>query len=226
MRYANVSKGLFIRRTNRFVAEVETDGRAERIHVKNTGRCKELLIPGATVYLNEAVNPNRATKYDLVAVEKGDKLVNIDSFAPNIVLGEFLQSGQYLGDATVVRPEARYGTSRFDFYIEAGGHRIFIEVKGVTLEEGGVVLFPDAPTKRGMKHLDELVNSISDGYKARVVFVVQMTGVSYFAPHRKMHPAFADTLVRAKDAGVVVEAYDCAVTPDSLAIGRAVEVRL
>jgi len=224
--YANVSRGFFIRRINRFVAEVEANGRIERVHVKNTGRCKELLIPGATVYLNEAANPNRATKYDLVAVEKGDRLVNVDSGAPNIVFREFLQSGEYLGDVTVVRSEAKYGASRFDFYVEAGKRRIFIEVKGVTLEENGAVLFPDAPTQRGVKHLDELVNSIRDGYDARVVFVVQMSGVQYFTPNRRMHPAFGDALVRAGNAGVTVEAYDCVVTPDSMTIGRAVEVRL
>ena len=226
MTYANVSRGFFIRRANRFVAEVAMDGRTERVHVKNTGRCKELLLPGATVYLNEAVNPNRTTKYDLVAVEKGDRLVNVDSFAPNIVFREFLQSGKYLEDVTLVRPETKYGASRFDFYVEAGSRRIFIEVKGVTLEENGIVLFPDAPTERGVKHLDELAHCISNGYGARVVFVVQMSNVRYFTPHRRMHPAFADVLVRAGNAGVVIEAYDCLVTPDSLAIGEAVDVRL
>ena len=169
---------------------------------------------------------NGTTQYDLVAVEKGDRLLNIDSFAPNIVLGEFLKSGYYLRDVTVVRPEAKYGTSRFDFYVEAGGRRIFIEVKGVTLEQNGVVLFPDAPTERGVKHLDELGHCIHDRYDARVVFVVQMSGVVYFTPHRRMHPAFGDALDRAKDAGVVIEAYDCVVTPGSLTIGRTVEVRL
>ena len=226
MKYANVSRGFFIRRTNRFVAEVEANGRTERVHVKNTGRCKELLIPGAAVYLNEAANPNRTTKYDLVAVEKGDRLVNVDSGAPNIVIREFLQSGKYLGDVTVVRSEAKYGASRFDFYVEAGKLRIFIEVKGVTLEENGAVLFPDAPTQRGVKHLDELARCINDGYEARVAFVVQMSGALYFTPNRRMHPAFGDALVRAGNAGVGIEAYDCVVTPDSLAIGRPVTVRL
>ena len=226
VKYANVSSGFFIRRINRFVAEVEADGRIERVHVKNTGRCKELLIPGATVYLNEAANPDRATKYDLVAVKKDDRLVNVDSGAPNIVIREFLQSGKYLGDVTVIRAEAKYGAARFDFYVETGKRRIFIEVKGVTLEENGIVLFPDAPTQRGVKHLVELVNCISNGYEARVVFVVQMSGALCFTPNRRMHPAFGDALVRASDAGVVVEAYDCVVTPDSLTIGRTVEVRL
>ena len=226
MKYANVSKGLFIRRTNRFVADVEMPGGVERVHVKNTGRCKELLISGATVCLSATENPNRATKYDLVAVEKGNRLVNIDSFAPNIAFGEFLRSGHDLRDMTVVKPEARYGTSRFDFYVEAESRRIFIEVKGVTLEENGVVMFPDAPTERGVKHLDELGHCIRDGYEARVVFVVQMSEVLYFTPHRVMHPAFGDALDRAKCAGVVIEAFDCLVTPDSLAIDSAVKVRL
>jgi len=226
VKYANVSKGLFIRRINRFVADVEMSGGVERVHVKNTGRCKELLIPGVTVYLSAAENPNRATKYDLVAVEKGNRLVNIDSFAPNIAFGEFLRSGCYLQGVTVVRPEAKYGTSRFDFYVEAESRRIFIEVKGVTLEENGVVMFPDAPTERGVKHLDELGHCIRDGYEARAVFVVQMRDVLYFTPHRVMHPAFGEALDRASDAGVVIEAYDCLVTPDGMAIGKAVEVRL
>lgn len=226
MTYANVNRGFFMRRFNRFVAEVETDGRIERVHVKNTGRCKELLVPGASVYLNESVNPNRATKYDLIAVEKDGRLVNIDSFAPNTAFREFLQHGQYLDEVTIIRPETRYGASRLDFYVEAKGQRIFIEVKGVTLEEDGVVLFPDAPTERGVKHLDELEKCIHDGYAATVVFVVQMSDVLYFTPNRRMHPAFADAIVRAKDAGVLVEAYDCDVTPNSMTIGKAVEVRL
>ena len=226
MTYAKVSRGLFIRRPNRFVAEVAMNGRTERVHVKNTGRCKELLLPGATVHLNEAANPKRATRYDVVAVEKGDRLINMDSVAPNIVFREFLQSGKYLGDVTAIRAETTYGTSRFDFYVEAGNRRIFIEVKGVTLEENGVALFPDAPTQRGVKHVDELARSISDGYEARVVFVVQMRDVLYFAPHRRMHPAFGNALVRAKNAGVVIEAYACNVAPDSLTIEKPVEVRL
>jgi len=226
VKYGHVSKGLFIRRTNRFVADVEMPAGVEQVHVKNTGRCKELLIPGVTVYLSAAENPNRVTKYDLVAVEKGSRLVNIDSFAPNIAFGEHLHSGHYLRDVAVVKPEARFGTSRFDFYVEAEKRRIFIEVKGVTLEENGVVMFPDAPTERGVKHLDELAHCIRNGYEARAVFVVQMSDVLYFTPYRVMHPAFGDALDRARDAGVVIEAYDCFVTPDSMAIGRVVEVRL
>jgi sugar fermentation stimulation protein A len=169
---------------------------------------------------------NRATKYDLVAVEKGGRLINVDSVAPNTVFREFLQSGKYLENVKTIKPEAQYGTSRFDFYIETTRRRIFIEVKGVTLEENDCVLFPDAPTERGVKHLDELAHCIGNGYDARVVFVVQMSGVLYFTPHRGMHPAFADALVRAKNAGVLVEAYDCVVSPDSLTIGKPVEVRL
>jgi len=224
--YAKVSSGFFVRRINRFVADVEVCGKTERVHVKNTGRCKELLLPGTVVYLNETTNQNRTTKFDLVTVEKGDRFINVDSGAPNIVFREFLQSGQYLDGVTFVKPEARYGASRFDFYVEADKRRIFIEVKGVTLEENGVVLFPDAPTQRGVKHLDELTNCRSDGYEGRVVFVVQMRGVRYFTPNRKMHPAFGAALDRARNAGIAVEAYDCFVTQDSMTIGRAVEVRL
>ena len=226
MQYAHIVRGFFISRNKRFIAEVETNGKVERVHVKNTGRCKELLIPGAEVYLDKAANPNRATRYDLVAVKKGGRLINMDATAPNFVFRELLQSGNYLDGVTLIRPEAKYGESRFDFYVEAGSRSLFIEVKGVTLEEHGAALFPDAPTLRGVKHVNELAVCVSKGYEARIVFVAQMEEVRHFTPNRKMHPAFAEALVRAKDAGVGIEAYDCIVTPDSLAIGQEIEVRL
>ena len=226
MRYGKVSKGLFVGRPNRFVADVDLGGIRERVHVKNTGRCKELLVPGAVVYLHAATGPNRTTRYDLIAVEKKGRLINIDSGAPNSVFLEFLQSGSYLEAVSLIKSEVRYGSSRFDFYVEEGEKRIFLEVKGVSLEENGVVLFPDAPSRRGVKHVEELARSISEGYQARIIFVAQMRGALYFAPHRRMHPAFADALVRAKQAGVGIEAYDCFVAPDSLTLAGALEVRL
>jgi sugar fermentation stimulation protein A len=226
VRYAKVRQCLFLRRISRFLAEVDFNGRTGRVHVKNTGRCAELLLPGVPAWLNEAGNTRRATQFDLVAVEKNGRLINMDAGAPNAVFREFLQGGSYLDGITRIRAEARYGASRLDFYVEAGERRIFIEVKGVTLEEDGAAMFPDAPTQRGVKHLNELAHCIRDGYEARVVFVVQMRGARYFAPHRKMHPAFADALARARDAGVGIEAYDCDVAPDSLVLGRAIGVRL
>jgi sugar fermentation stimulation protein A len=226
MTYKNIIPGIFISRPNRFTAEVEIDGNIEICHVKNTGRCKELLIPGAEVYLQKSDNPNRATKYDLIAVRKGERLINMDSNAPNKVFFEYLQSGAYIKNITLIKPEARYGSSRFDFYVEAEGRRIFIEVKGVTLEENGVVMFPDAPTERGVKHLNELMRCASEGYEAHVVFVIQMNDVKYFTPNNRTHPAFGEALAAAKQAGVTVAAFDCEVGEDSLEIGNVVEVRL
>ena len=226
MKYQNVRDGVFINRLNRFIAEVEVDGRRERVHVKNTGRCRELLTPGATVYLHEATNPNRSTRYDLITVEKGQRLINIDASAPNVTFYEYLKSGLHIDDVTKIKPEAKYGSSRFDFYVETRNSKIFIEVKGVTLEGDGVVMFPDAPTERGVKHLNELTRCVHDGNEAHVVFVVQMSNVLFFTPNTKMHPAFGSALVSAKNAGVVVAAFDCNVAPDSMMIGKAVEVRL
>jgi sugar fermentation stimulation protein A len=223
--YEKIRAGFFVSRPNRFAAEVTLDGQIERVHVKNTGRCRELLVPGANVYLNETIKPKRVTRYDLVAVRKGERLINMDAQAPNAAFLEYLRSGQYISGATLIKPEARYGTSRFDFYVEAGHRRIFIEVKGVTLENAGVVLFPDAPTERGVKHLKALSQCVRDGYEARVVFVAQMSNVLYFVPNDETHPAFGETLAAAKAGGVAVDAFDCAVTPDSMRIGKPVEVR-
>ena len=226
MTYKNIIPGIFISRPNRFIAEVEIDGNVEICHVKNTGRCKELLITGGLVYLQRADNPNRTTKYDLITVRKGERLINMDSNAPNKVFLEYLQSGAYIKNITLIKPEAQYGSSRFDFYVEAGGRRIFIEVKGVTLEENGVVMFPDAPTERGVKHLNELAQCVSEGYEAHVVFAIQLTDVKQCIPNYHTHPAFGAALVAAKQAGVAVAAFDCEVGEDSLEIRNAVEVRL
>ncbi|MDR1564347.1 MAG: DNA/RNA nuclease SfsA [Oscillospiraceae bacterium] len=226
MIYNNIHTGTFISRPNRFIAEVELDGKIEIAHVKNTGRCKELLVLGAEVYLQKAENPNRSTKYDLIAVMKGKRLINMDSQAPNKVFLEYLQRGLYIKNITLIKPEAKYGSSRFDFYVEAGECKIFIEVKGVTLEENGVVLFPDAPTLRGVKHLNELAQCIGEGYEAHAVFVIQMNGVLYFTPNNKTHPEFGAALATAQEAGVKLAALDCAVSPNSLIIGRSVPIRL
>jgi len=226
MIYSNIHAGRFISRPNRFIAIVEINGKQETVHVKNTGRCRELLTPGATVYLEKSANPARKTQYDLVAVQKGHRLINMDSQAPNKVFHEYLLSGKYIDGITSIRPETTYGTSRFDFYVEAGSRKIFIEVKGVTLEEDGIILFPDAPTERGVKHLNELVACIDEGYEAHAVFVIQMSDVRYFTPNRKTHPAFADALTSAEKAGVTVAALDCFVTPDSLSIKGRVPVVL
>jgi len=226
MTYDNIHKGIFIHRPNRFIAEVEIAGNVEICHVKNTGRCKELLTPGAVVYVNAANNPARVTKYDLVTVHKGERLINIDSQAPNRAFGEYLRQGKFLdlGIPVFVKPEAKYRNSRFDFYIETETRKAFIEVKGVTLEEHGVAMFPDAPTERGVKHLNELATCIHNGFDAYVVFVVQMKGVSYFMPNYSIHAAFGENLKRVADLGVKVVAYDCIVTPLAMLISEGVQI--
>lgn len=223
MRYQNVVAGKFIDRPNRFIAHVEVDGREAVVHVKNTGRCRELLVPGATVFLEKSSSPARKTAYDLIAVMKGDLCINMDSQVPNQVAAEWLR--KQLPEA-LIRREVTWGNSRFDLYIEVDGRKIFTEVKGVTLEESGVALFPDAPTLRGVKHLNELAACMADGYEACVLFVIQMKGIRVFRPHDAMHPAFGEALRAAQKAGVRVLAYDCIVTPDSIAIDRPVAVEL
>jgi len=226
MVYSNICKGIFRSRPNRFIAEVEINGQIERCHVKNTGRCKELLLPETAVYLNRSDNPNRTTKYDLVTVCKGETLINIDSQAPNHVFREYLQTGCHVDGATTVKPEAKYGNSRFDFYVETTDRKIFIEVKGVTLEKDGIALFPDAPTERGLKHLNELAQCIQDGYEAQVVFIIQMKGIHCFMPNYETHTEFGKALEAAHAAGVQITSLDCIVTPDSLTIDYPVLVKL
>ncbi len=213
-------------RPNRFIAHVEIGGKVETVHVKNTGRCRELLQSGARVYLEESDNPARKTRYDLVKVIKGDRLVNMDSQAPNKVVQEFVEQERLFKDVTKLRPETTYGKSRFDFYVEAGGERIFIEVKGVTLEEDGEVRFPDAPSERAVKHVEELLAAKKDGYQVYVIFVIQMSDVKYFTPNDRTHQAFGDALRRAAAEGVRVLAYECEVTVEGLEISKEVEVRL
>ena len=228
MQYQTVKKAVFLRRPNRFIAQVELEGAEETVHVKNTGRCRELLVSGAAVYLAEGTNPNRKTRYDLIAVEKGDRLINMDAQAPNRVFGEWAAAGGFRPGLTLLRPETTWGNSRFDFYWESSenGRKGFVEVKGVTLEEGGAVYFPDAPTERGVKHVEELMACRAAGYEAALFLVVQMEGVAYWSPNDRTHPAFGEAVRRAAAAGVEILCRDCRVTPDSLTMGEPVEIRL
>ena len=226
MRYKNIVSGRFIDRPNRFIAHVDIEGQRQTVHVKNTGRCRELLVPGAVVYLEGSSDPNRKTAWDLIAVEKDKRIINMDAQAPNRVFGEWVRAGQFLPNVTVVRSETRYGDSRFDFYVEAGGKRHFVEVKGVTLEEDGVVRFPDAPTQRGVKHLEELIRARENGYESWVCFVIQMADVDHFEPNDRTHPEFGVALRRADRAGVHVLALDCIVSPDTLEICKSVPIQL
>lgn len=226
MRYENIREGKFICRPNRFIARVEIDGREETVHVKNTGRCRELLTPGAAVFVQDSLKPGRKTRWDLIGVRKEDRLINMDSQAPNKAAAEWIRAGNLIKGVTAVRPEYTYKNSRIDLYVEAGERKILIEVKGVTLEEDGVVRFPDAPSVRAVKHVRELAEAVRDGYEAYVLFVIQMRDVRYFTPNRDTHPEFAEALREAADAGVGVLAYDCQVERDSIAIRKEVPVVL
>lgn len=226
MRYNNVVTGIFIERPNRFIALVETDGEVQICHVKNTGRCKEILVKGATVFLEKSDNPSRKTLYDLIAVYKGQELINIDSQAPNKVFGEWAAKSGYFGEKPIIKAESFFGKSRFDFYIESEGGKHFVEVKGVTLENDGVLSFPDAPTERGIKHLNELLLAKERGFNAHVFFVAQMENCDYFTPNEERHPEFALALKNAFDGGVDVKCVNCRVTPDELSVLDFVEVRL
>ncbi len=226
MDYHNIRQGTFQERPNRFIAYVEIEGSRETVHVKNTGRCAELLIPGVTVYVQEADQPGRKTRWDLIGVEKGSRLVNIDSQVPNQLVKEWLEEGNLFERIDRIRPEYTYGSSRFDLYVEADGKKIFIEVKGVTLEEDGVVRFPDAPSERAVKHVEELKAAVEEGYEAYVFFVVQMKDVRYFTPNMDTHPAFGEALFDAAAHGVHVLAYDCQVERESIHIVKQVPVVL
>jgi sugar fermentation stimulation protein A len=226
MIYQETVPAIFLSRPNRFIAIVSLHGTEETVHVKNTGRCKELLIPGVWVILARAYNPHRKTRYDLVAVQKGTRLINMDSQAPNQVFSEYIITHPYIKDLSFAKREVTHGDSRFDFYAGAGKRRIFIEVKGVTLEEDGVALFPDAPTLRGVKHLHGLIDCVKEGYEARMVFVIQMEQVRYFTPNNITHPAFGAALAEAIQAGVMVSAFDCMVTPRRLMIHHEIPVRV
>lgn len=226
MNYDNIHEAVFIDRPNRFIAKVLLDGAPTVCHVKNTGRCRELLTPGASVLVQKASKPERKTAYDLISVWKGARLINMDAAAPNAVFGEWLAAGGLGFVPDSIRPEYRHGDSRFDFYFEHGGHKAFAEVKGVTLEDKGVVRFPDAPTLRGVKHLHGLIRCVEEGFQAYAVFIVQMENVKYFEPNRATHPEFAEALRQAAKAGVKLIALDCKVEENSLIAGSPVEIRL
>lgn len=224
MKYNNIVKGHFIDRPNRFIANCEIDGEIYVCHVKNTGRCKELLVKGTTVYLEKSDNPSRKTQYDLIAVQKGERLINMDSQIVNSVALEYVP--RLFDKIKFIKPEYTYGNSRFDIYLETETDKIFVEVKGVTLENSGVTAFPDAPTVRGVKHLKELQKAVKKGYKSFVLFVIQMNDVKYFEPNRETHPEFADELKTAAENGVNLLAFDCKVTPGSIEIDKRVTIKL
>lgn len=225
MYYANMVPGIFLDRPNRFIAHVEIDGQTETVHVKNTGRCRELLPPGARVWCQQSDNPARKTKYDLITVQKGDLLINMDSQAPNIAAEEWLRSGG-LGEIENLRRETVHGDSRFDLSFIKDGRQCFLEVKGVTLENNGVCAFPDAPTERGAKHLRGLLRAAQEGYGAYVLFVIQMSPVRYLHPNDTTDPGFGEALRRAAAGGVQVLAVDCRVTESTMEIQNPVSVVL
>lgn len=226
MKYENIVKGVFLSRPNRFIAKVLIDGAEETVHVKNTGRCRELLTDRAKVFLSRSSNPDRKTKYDLIAVRKGDKLINMDSQIPNDVAGEWLKKGNVFSENAVIRREVIYGKSRFDFYIEDNGDKIFLEVKGVTLENEGVAMFPDAPTERGVKHINELISAVAEGYKGYILFVIQTEDVFLFKPNDITHKAFGDALRNAQKSGVKIIAVNCRTEDDSIEIYKEIKVEL
>lgn len=226
MRYEKIKKGIFLKRPNRFLAQVLIDGKEELCHVKNTGRCKELLVSKAEVYVECHNNEKRKTKFSLVAVKKGDVLINMDSQAPNKVVKEWLEDKNGLGELNVIKPEKKYGNSRFDFYLETNDKKCFIEVKGVTLEENGIAKFPDAPTERGVKHILELIQCTKQGYESYLIFVIQMKEIISFEPNERTQPEFKEALKKAREAGVHILAYDCLVTEDGLYLDKEVLVCL
>ena len=228
MDYPNIVEGRFLSRPNRFIAQVQVGEQSVISHVKNTGRCRELLIPGAAVYMQDwgQEHPGRRTRYDLVTVDKGGTLINMDAQAPNRLFREWAEGGHFVPGLTLLRPETTRGDSRFDFYWEAGDRRGFVEVKGVTLEEDGVVRFPDAPTLRGVKHLNGLIRAREEGYEAAVCFVVQLAGADHLEPNDRAHPEFGQALRRAARAGVKVLAFSCRVAPDTVAPAEELPVVL
>ncbi len=225
MKYDRIRTGFFESRPNRFVAHVKVGEKTEVCHVKNTGRCRELLLPGAKVFLQEADTPGRKTKYDLIAVEqKSGRIVNLDSQIPNRVVGEWLSEGNLFSRMARIRPEKTYGDSRFDFYVEDGERKAFLEVKGVTLDEGGIARFPDAPTLRGLKHMRELAACLEEGYEAYLIFVVQMKGIRKMQANWIRQPEFGEELARIACAGVQVLAFDCLVSPDEIRLDQQLAV--
>lgn len=227
MRYNNLQEAVFLKRPNRFRAHICIGGQEEICHVKNTGRLGELLLPGVPVLVEPAAEgSSRKTKYSLICVKKDGQWVNIDSQAPNRLAEEWIAEGGLLEDVTFIKREQKYGSSRFDLYVEASGEKWFIEVKGVTLNVGGTAMFPDAPTERGKKHVEELIACQKVGYRAGILFVIQMKGVSRFTPFEERQPKFAEALRLAQKAGVMIRAVDCIVERDGIRIDNDVAVRL
>lgn len=225
MQYQNMVPGIFLTRPNRFIAHIAIDGQAEVCHVKNTGRCRELLIPGVRVWCQRSNNPARKTKFDLICVEKGSRLINMDSQAPNAAAKEWLLQGG-LGEIENLKPESFHGSSRFDFSFTKDGKPCLLEVKGVTLENEGICAFPDAPTQRGARHLQHLAQAIQEGYECFVLFVIQMTDVAYLHPNDTTDPNFGAALREAAAAGVTVLAMDCTVTEDTMVLRQSIPVVL
>lgn len=225
MHYSDMIPGTFLARPNRFIAHVQIDGQTEICHVKNTGRCRELLPAGAKVWCQRSGNPNRKTKFDLICVQKGGRIINMDSQAPNTAAKEWLLSGG-LGQIENLRPETVHGDSRFDFSFTLEGKTCFLEVKGCTLENDGVCSFPDAPTERGTKHIRGLIEAVKEGYGGYILFVIQMADVKYFHPNDATDPEFGRVLREAAANGVQILAMDCAVSPDSMELRLPVLVKL
>lgn len=226
MIYENTERAIFLERPNRFIAHVDLNGKTETVHVKNTGRCKELLIPGTEIILERSNNPDRKTKYDLICVNKSGRWINMDSQIPNKAAEEWILKGGLFPEEIVLKREKVYGNSRFDLYVESDRRKAFIEVKGVTLEDEDVARFPDAPTVRGVKHIEELIHCMEDGYEAYLLFVIQMKGIKRFAPNWNTHPLFGETLRNAQKAGVKILAYDCLVKEDMIEIQEPVPIDL
>ena len=226
MKYENIVEGVFLSRPNRFIAQVLIDGKEQTVHVKNTGRCKELLIKGAAVWLQKSDNPLRKTAYDLIAVKKGDELINMDSQIPNAVAEEWLKKATLFSPDAVIKREVTFGNSRFDLFVEDRNRKAFIEVKGVTLENDGVASFPDAPTLRGIKHINELIKCAERGFEAYIIFIIQMKGVHLFTPNYETHPEFGEALKMASEKGAKIIALDCFVTPDSIEAGKFIKIEI
>lgn len=226
MKYQNIYQGIFIERPNRFIAICQVEGKTEKVHVKNTGRCKELLIPGVTVFLELSDNPKRKTRYSLISVIKSGHIINMDSQVPNDVVYDAIKDGLIVGNTDLIKREKTYGDSRYDLYYEAGSRKGLVEVKGVTLEVDGIAMFPDAPTARGTKHVLGLMDALDAGYEAHIVFLVQMDYISSFRPNTERDPALTQALIRAYEAGVQIHVYDSKVDKDYISIGNLLAFEL
>jgi len=226
MKYKNIYQGTFIDRPNRFIANVIIDGKGEKVHVKNTGRCKEILKEGTTIFLEKSSNPNRKTRYSLISAYKKDSLINIDSQVPNTVVYDSILNNKVdeIKDIDLLKREVTFSNSRFDLYFEKGKDKGFVEVKGVTLEKNGLSMFPDAPTKRGTKHILEMIKAVEEGYKGYIFFLVQMENIKHFTPNTSMDESFSRALIKAKEKGVNILSYNTVVKKDSIVLNEKVEV--